>query len=522
MRILVLFSSAFAFFLISALITLGLVTAPVIATSSMVGGGTGTPLIPPGPRGKVPGQYIVVLKNETFAEVNEQFPDKEKVTASNIPEENAQVNPVMKAQYETEIEQIVNDTVEQFNGTDSEDYPTSPLGEQGGKVQDTFTHAIKGFSVTGVDDPSIFVGNENVSSVQQDDYKIPAAQYLPHAMNRGDSEKMANSLNIDNRESAPNVDIAILDARVVAGHPDLNVVESVNTLDSGWRAGDSRHGYGNAGVCCARDNLGGVVGSAPGAKIHSVWIFGVSANMKDTDGPSSTTSINVRALDWVAAHASTIEVANWNIQCLQSGETGCPLNSAENSAANSVVAAGVTLFTAAGNFDIDTDGFQQCGYTITICVGAYGDMDGLCGGKSSTTYSYSVHGRAEVGRDDRIAVFSNWGNEVDVAGPGYPSLSVAWPGDGSASLRSQYPYIGGFVQDGYQFYSGTSQANPTVSGIGLVIKAVNPSFTPAQVLSALLAEAVPVTEACDGSSKGGYVVTVPSQENAPLAYAGDY
>ena len=332
---------------------------------------------------------------------------------------------------------------------------------------------------------------------------------------------MANAYNIDNREGSIPGDIAILDARINAGHPDLNVVESVNTLDSGWRSGSSRHGYGNAGVCCARDNLGGVVGSAPGARIHSIWIFGVTGSMADSDGPTSTTSINVRALNWVTAHASTIEVANWNIQCATSAGgdiNGCALNSAENTAANSVVSAGVTLFTAAGNFDIDTDGFQQCGYTITICVGAYGDMDGLCGGKSPTTYTYD----AGVGRDDRIAVFSNWGDQVDVAGPGYPSLSTAWPGDNEATYKTRYPYIGGFVQDGYQSYSGTSQANPTVSGIGLVIKAVNPSFTPAQVLSSLLAEAVPVTETCDGSSKGGYVVSVPSQENAPLAYAGDY
>ena len=196
-----------------------------------------------------------------------------------------------------------------------------------------------------------------------------------------------------------------------------------------------------------------------------------------------------------------------------------------------MVSAGVTLFTAAGNYDIDTDGTEQCGYTITICVGAYGDMDGLCGGKSSRTLSYSAPGGGGVGRDDRIAAFSNWGDQVDIAGPGYPSLSIADPGyigtDILAVVQGQkidlaYPYIGGFVQDGYQTYSGTSQANPTVSGIGLVIKAVNPSFTPAQVLSALLAEAVPVTEACDGDSKGGYVVSVPSQENAPLAYAGDY
>jgi hypothetical protein len=472
----------------------------------------------------IPGQYIIMLKNETFAEINELFPDKQQVTPSNIPAENAQVNPVLKAGYDAMINETVEQNVEQFNGSTTEEWPTSPLGEQGAKVEDVFTYAIKGYTVTGLADPSIFAGNENISSVEQDYYSEPAYQPLPRAMNRGDSEKMSNSLNIDNRESMPNVDIAILDAQVLP-HPDLNLVERVNTLDSGWSVSSSQHGQGNAGVCCARDNLAGVVGSAPGARIHSIFLFGSPPSSTDV---TSSNSISIRALNWVASHASTIEVANWNIECFK-----CPLQSATNSAANSVVSNGVTLFAAAGNYDIDTDGTTYCGYTIVICVGAYGDMDGLCGGKSTITVNYGDNPEGNpmgTGRDDRIATFSNWGDQVDVAGPGYPSLSTGFAGTNSrdvwgpagASIKEQYPYIGGFVQDGYTTYSGTSQANPTVSGIGLVIKAVNPSFTPAQVLSALLAEAVPVTEACDGSSKGGYVASVPSQENAPLAYAGDY
>ena len=243
-----------------------------------------------------------------------------------------------------------------------------------------------------------------------------------------------------------------------------------------------------------------------------------------------TSSIDLRALNYVIANAASIEVANWNVQC-GGGANTCPLLSSLTTASNNVVSAGVTLFTAAGNGGVDTDGVEQCGYTVTICVGAYGDMDGLCGGKSSKTLTYGVgpSDTPTVGRDDRIAVFSNWGDSVDIAGHGYPSLSTANPpgtlgGGIIESFKTTYPYIGGFVQDNYQHYSGTSQANPSVSGIGAVIKANNPSFTPAQVRSALLAEAVPITEACDGSSKGGYVdgANVGSQKDAPLAYAGDY
>ena len=280
---------AFAFIVITGLITLGLILAPAVAQKNVIEAFPLDPLDPPGPSGNIPGVYIITLKNETFAEVDEQFPDKELVTASNIPEENAQVNPALKRQFDAQTAEVVFENVQEVNGTTPEDYPFSPLGEQGAKVDSVFTYAIKGYSVTGVNDPSIFVGNENISSVETSHYKEPAAQYLPKAMNRGDSEKMSNSLNIDNKESAPNVDIAILDARIVA-HPDINLVESVNVLDSGWVPGTSMHGMGNAGVCCARDNLGGVVGSAPGARIHSLIFFG------NPPGSTSTTSKPPRSI----------------------------------------------------------------------------------------------------------------------------------------------------------------------------------------------------------------------------------
>ena len=252
------------------MLSLGFAPALVLAQSIVV---DAPPIKPPSPRGNVPGQYIVTLKNETFAEVNEQFPDKEKVTASNIPEENAQVNPAMKRQFDAQTAEIVSENVQAVNGSTPEEYPTSPLGAQGAKVENVYTYAIKGYSVVDVNDPSIFVGNENISTVEQSHYREPAAQYLPLAMNRGDSEKMANPCNIDNKEGNCNVDLAVIDAQVYP-HPDLNVFKTVNVLDSGWKVSNSNHGMGNAGVCCARDNLGGVVGSAPGARIWGLTFFG--------------------------------------------------------------------------------------------------------------------------------------------------------------------------------------------------------------------------------------------------------
>ena len=174
---------AFAFMMIFGLIGMGLILAPVVAQNSVTSIDA-SQINPSSPRGKVPGEYVVTLKNETFAEINEQFPDKEQVTASNIPEENAQVNPAMKRQYDAQIAEIVSENVQAVNGTTPEEYPSSPLGEVGAKVESIFTFAIRGYSVTGLNNPSILIGNENISTVEQDDYKEPAAQYLPLAMNR--------------------------------------------------------------------------------------------------------------------------------------------------------------------------------------------------------------------------------------------------------------------------------------------------------------------------------------------------
>lgn len=88
-----------------------------------------------------------------------------------------------------------------------------------------------------------------------------------------------------------------------------------------------------------------------------------------------------------------------------------------------------------------------------------------------------VLGVAATGIDDAIASFSNWGDHVSIVAPGSGIYSTWWPG---ADYREVY----------YSYLSGTSMAAPHVSGLAALVLDRYPSYTPDQVASAILDNAV--------------------------------
>jgi len=103
-------------------------------------------------------------------------------------------------------------------------------------------------------------------------------------------------------------------------HPDLNVFARTDCVD--WdlfrdsarharhmrrRPGYRRHGHGThvSGTIGALDNGIGVVGVAPGVRLWSVRVL-------ESDG-SGYLSWLVAGMDYVALHASEIEVANMSL-----------------------------------------------------------------------------------------------------------------------------------------------------------------------------------------------------------------
>lgn len=73
-------------------------------------------------------------------------------------------------------------------------------------------------------------------------------------------------------------------------------------------------------------------------------------------------------------------------------------------------------------------------------------------------------------QSDEIAYFSNYGNTVDVAAPGYEILTCS--------------YKGGYTEE-----NGTSLSAPHISAMAALIKLANPSITPAKVESLIISSA---------------------------------
>lgn len=261
------------------------------------------------------------------------------------------------------------------------------------------------------------------------------AQAIPTGVRRIFADDNPN-LRIDGIDERVDVDVAVIDTGIDVDHPDLNVVAGVTCSESGrlpWTrtatcetGGDDDHYHGThvAGTIGALDNGIGVVGVAPGARLHAVKVL--------SSNGSGSEAMVVAGIDWVAANASTIEVANMSLG-------GSGHSQAEYDAIQGAVDAGVAFAVAAGNDDDDADNYSPGGFDNVLSVSALADFDGEPGGLDSTG--------CRTDQDDTLADFSNWGPEVDVAAPG-------------VCIRSTYP----LEQGEYGTISGTSMASPHVAG----------------------------------------------------------
>ena len=379
------------------------------------------------------------------------------------------------------------------------------LKAQGGSVDHVYTRAIDGFSVKGVDNIAPLAFDPAVEKVERNVAMPYEAQYIPTGIDRIDLDKAVTAAyRPDKKETKTNVDIAVIDSMVYP-HPDLNVFKSVDFV-GGADVPVQTHGTHVAGICCARDNLGGIVGVAQGARIWSLRICGGNAG----DGFCSGAGI-IAAADYIIANKASIEVAT--MSCCG----GNPEISAQGAAVSSVVSNGVTFTRSMGNTGTECQPSWGCAHPTAIVVSNLQDFDGKCGGLADKVTSTGTSS------DDRLAVSSTWGSQADIMAPGTQILST-WPGGAPGTFfpdPNAFPYIGTSDQGFYQFLSGTSMATPYVAGAAALIKLSNPSFTPAQVKSDMQANAVSRTQSCDGSSKGGLDFLPTDRGSEKILYLGN-
>lgn len=452
----------------------------------------------------IPGEYIVTLKPEAVGE-----PEAGDQKLSNASLEKQQQNIFIAAAGAQEL-----------------------IEDQDGNVTQIYDRVLNGFVVEGVQDVTPLIQDPAIDTVEPNFAVFPQTQYLPTAEDRLDLDRAVTaSSRPDNRESRPNIDVAIVDQPVASQHPDLVVVQRVNLIDGCGSAiippgfpnagavktcysENGYHGTHVAGSIAARDNLGGIVGGIPGARIHSWAVCSVNGGCNHAD--------TLQAWNAIIANGQ-IEIANESV-----GSCGGGLTAADQTAGQNLANAGVTMFTSAGNCNALTNNSPYCGITAFICVSAMADFDGKCGGQSSLT---SV-GSAGTSRDDQRAAFSNHGPEVDIMAPGVEVLST-YPGSTALGDPSTPPtgwgtgsgvasYIGTSEHGKYETISGTSMASPIAAGIGGLVKSKNPTFTPAQIKADLQAKAYPQNQACDGFGKGGLASGANSESSEKILYAQPY
>jgi PKD repeat protein len=317
-------------------------------------------------------------------------------------------------------------------------------GTHGGEVGFIYQHALQGFSVTMTERAAAALSrNPRVAYVELDRAASIAVQETPTGIERVFAATNP-ALDIDGIDDLRvDVDVAVIDTGVDFEHPDLNVVGGVDCAGGGPFGGscstggddDHYHGTHVAGTIGAIDNGDGVVGVAPGARIWSVKVL----NQRG----SGYTSWIVAGIDWVAANAGTIEVANMSLG-------GSGFSQAEYDAIQGAVNKGVAFVVAAGNSSASAANYSPAAFDNVLTVSALADFDGIAGELGSPG--------CRTDEDDSFANFSNYGDPVDIIAPGVCILST-------------FPV----EQGSYGTISGTSMASPHAAGaLALLASSSNP------------------------------------------------
>ncbi|MGO1051488.1 S8 family serine peptidase [Crossiella sp. CA198] len=313
--------------------------------------------------------------------------------------------------------------------TDGSTDPAALAARHSTRVGHVYRHALTGFAASLTPQAVAALRRDpRVRSVEPDQVVRTTAQTTPTGVERAFATKNPNLKINGVSDYSADVDVAVIDTGVDGKHPDLTVVARANCVNSSSctdNAGSDGHGHGThvAGTIGAKDDGTGVTGIAPGARI---W----SAKVLDDSGSGQLSGV-VAGVDWVAAHAEEIEVANMSLGC-----ENCT-NDALTQAISAAVNKGVVFAVAAGNNHKDAKTFFPANHPEVITVSALADFNGQRGGGAAST--------CRADQDDTLADFSNFGATVEIAAPGTCILST-------------------HLNGGYQTLSGTSMAAPHVAG----------------------------------------------------------
>jgi serine protease len=284
---------------------------------------------------------------------------------------------------------------------------------------------------------------------------------------------------------------AVIDTGVVLAHPDLQgrVVGGVDLIDDPAVAndGDGRDDDGDdvgdnaCGANCHSHHgthVAGTMGAATdnGTMVSGItWAGGLLAVRVLGEGGGSLADI-ADGIEWsvgnpvddVARNARPASVLNLSLG-------GVGESAVMNEAIADAVASGAIVIVAAGNDNVDAADFTPANAPDAITVAAVGNGAGGIPEKAS---------------------YSNYGDRIDLAGPGgEQALDNDGDGNGDGVLST--------VDDFVVFYQGTSMAAPHVAGVAMLMKSVNPSLGQEEARSILTNTAEEVE--CDAGCGAGQV-----------------
>jgi len=227
----------------------------------------------------------------------------------------------------------------------------------------------------------------------------------------------------DSDTSGYGVNVYVIDTGVLISHPDFGGRASWGVNYAGGPNTD-QNGHGTH---CAGTVGGTVSGVAKNANIIAVKVLGAN-------GSGSLANV-IAGIQFMSNDGS-------GSPCVGSMSLGSTYNAAVNNAVAAAVSSGCTVAVAAGNSNANACNYSPASTPSAISVGATTDGDA----RSS---------------------FSNFGTCVHIFAPG-------------TNIDSSY------LNNGYAVLSGTSMACPHVAGQAAVILSENPTFSPAQVKTAIV------------------------------------
>jgi serine protease AprX len=376
-----------------------------------------------------------------------------------------------------------------------------PVSVVGGKVLDTFSHVRAEYVSAPTSALRSLSLNPAVTGISPN-WRGHVTGFRHEHGSAGDGVLAARSVGGDAGQPGvgAGVTVALLDTGVnntaAINRSSGRLIDGINLahLSAGGPAltvGPFRDGYGHGtflasliagGPVPGSGNIG--IGIAPAAHIVVVKVAGAKG---------TTSLLEVLAgLDWVATHASSIQVVNLSLAV---DRPTAPLYGSDplTAAVEAVRAAGVLVVAAVGNTpgEVGDPGMDPQALT----VGAV-NVDGWQPQVSSFAGSGVVAGVVKP----------------DVVAPGEHVLGVMSPHtmiaiDNPTALQSDGLFLG----------SGTSEATAITSGVAAAYLSEHPGSTPLEVKTALRVDARPL---CTWASGAGYVSMSPSRYVHGCGYGG--